>query len=471
MIRRVIVSAAAAAAVLAVAAVLAPGHALANGRAPGTSSITFQQGHEQNIVAGMTFGVLLSHDGGKTWTWMCEDAIGYRGTYDPRYAYTATGALFATTFNGLKVMRDSCSFGDTPEGSKFVSTSTIGPDQAFYYAASQTADTAHGVLSDFQIYKSVNDGMTFPNPTRPDDPADTNVWWESLTIAPSNAQIVYLSGYRYLASPGGGTTRDHLLYRSNNGGATWTALPRTGLVLMPNSVIHIAGVARDDATHVYARVELVDNTLSDAIFVSSDSGATWTEIRRKAATIGAFVVRAAVNGNGKHDLVLGTQALGTEVSHDDGGSWTAATGAPHMNCLVENTAGELWACTQNYGFSGIASDDAGIMKTTDLLTWTKVLHYQDLTEAATCGAGTVQHDTCAPMWCTVCMQLGCTAAASYNCPVATEAPTMMPPPPGKSGGCCDAGTSPTGALALALSVATIALRPRRRASRCPTSAR
>jgi hypothetical protein len=102
------------------------------------------------------------------------------------------------------------------------------------------------------------------------------------------------------------------------------------------------------------------------------------------------------------------------------------------------------------------------MKTTDLVTWTKVLHYQDLTNAVDCATGTVQHDTCAPMWCTVCMQLGCTAAASYNCPVATEAPTMMPPPPGKSGGCCDTGASAGGPLALALSVATIVLRPRRR---------
>jgi hypothetical protein len=458
MIRWIILFAIAAAAVV-------PRSALGNGRAPSTSSITFQQGsqqgHEQNIVAGMTFGVLISHDGGKTWAWMCEDAIGYKGTYDPRYAYTGTGALFATTFNGLKVMRDGCSFGDTPEGSKFVSASTLGPDQAFYYAASQTADAAHGVTSDFQVYRSVNDGMTFPNPTRPDDPADTNVWWESLMVAPSNAQVVYLSGYRYIPNPTGGTMRDHLLYRSDNGGTSWTLLAKTGLALMPNSVIHIVGITRDDARHVYARVELVDNTLSDAIYVSTDSGVSWKEIRRKTAAIGAFVVRAALN-QGKHDLVLGTQALGTEVSHDDGTTWTAVANAPHINCLVENSANELWACTQNYGFSGIASDDAGIMKTTDLVTWTKVLHYQDLTNAVDCATGTVQHDTCAPMWCTVCMQLGCTAAASYNCPVATEAPTMMPPPPGKSGGCCDTGASAGGPLALALSVATIVLRPRRR---------
>src|SRR5204862_6589810 len=104
----------------------------------------------------------------------------------------------------------------------------------------------------------------------------------------------------------------------------------------------------------------------------------------------------------------------------------------------------------------------GSMKTTDLVTWSKVLHYQDLTDAVSCAAGTIQHDTCAAMWCTVCMQLGCTASASYSCPVASEAPTMTPPP---SKGCCDTGASPSGPLALGLTVAMVVLRPRRRRAR------
>ena len=50
---------------------------------------------------------------------MCEAAVGYGGTFDPDYAYSPTGALFATTFNGLNVMRtagDSCTFAATPPG-------------------------------------------------------------------------------------------------------------------------------------------------------------------------------------------------------------------------------------------------------------------------------------------------------------------------------------------------------------------
>ena len=47
----------------------------ANGRPDATSTLHFQQGNPQNIAAGMTFGLLLSHDGGATWSWMCEAAV------------------------------------------------------------------------------------------------------------------------------------------------------------------------------------------------------------------------------------------------------------------------------------------------------------------------------------------------------------------------------------------------------------
>jgi hypothetical protein len=108
------------------------------------------------------------------------------------------------------------------------------------------------------------------------------------------------------------------------------------------------------------------------------------------------------------------------------------------------------------------TDGAGIVKTSDLVTWTPVLRYQDLTEAVTCPAGTVQHDECAATWCAVCTQLGCKPSPSYGCPAAPADVDTGDPPSRKGGGCCSAGPGAAGALALALSVATVILRPRRR---------
>ena len=78
------------------AIVLAPIVAAANGRPPATSTIHFQQGNDNNIIAGMTFGLVITHDGGTTWNWMCEKSVGYSGMYDPIYAYSTTGSIFAT---------------------------------------------------------------------------------------------------------------------------------------------------------------------------------------------------------------------------------------------------------------------------------------------------------------------------------------------------------------------------------------
>src|SRR4051812_43697321 len=117
--------------------------ARANGRLPATASIRFRQGHESDVVAGLTFGMAISHDGGTTWHWVCDDAIGIGGgPYDPVYAFTPAGTLFATTLNGLVEMRDGCTFSPAPSGKTFVSASAIGPDGAFYYGAAQTAGTS-----------------------------------------------------------------------------------------------------------------------------------------------------------------------------------------------------------------------------------------------------------------------------------------------------------------------------------------
>jgi hypothetical protein len=446
----------------ALAALGLAGTASANGRPAATSSITFRQGHDSDIVAGLTFGTAISHDGGATWHWVCEEVLGLplNSPYDPIFTYTPTGSVFATRTNGMIVMRDGCTYDPAAPGPKFVSATALGPDGAFYYAV--TDATGNPATSDFQIYKSTDDGMTFPEHHQPDPATDTNVWWESIAVAPSSASTVYLSGYRYIPATGGnGTVRDHLLYRSDNGGTTWTPtmLPTpNGLPLVQNAVIHIVAIAHDDQKRVYARVAYIDDKTTDALYVSSDSGASWSEIHRQADRFLGFVVRAARNTQGMRELVTTTTKFGTEVSHDDGAHWELLTGAPHVSCLTENSAGEVWACTQNYGLGQLASDDAGIMKTTDLSTWTKVLRYQDLAGPVTgCGADTIQEKTCnqSKKWCDFCSQLMCTPAPPLVCP--SEGPPIM-----TKGGCCDAGASPGGPLALALAVATLLWRPRRR---------
>lgn len=436
-----------------------PQVAAANGRPPGTSSIHFQPGNESHIAAGMTFGLLLSDDGGATWRWICEDAINYTGMYDPDYSFTPDGSLFATTFGGLQVSRDGCTFTQLA-GSKFFSSVTTAVDSkgqvfAFAAAADGKSPTSAG---DSAIYRSLDGGKTFPMKATPGIVDD---WWASLEAAPSDPKRVYLSGYRFepATPPNTGKVKKFLFFRSVTTGEVWEEVPLTGIETMPNSTIEIAGISHENPDLVFARVKLSDNSISDKLYrfergTGDLKDSKWIPILEKAGAI-SFLVR-----RGTGDLVAATQSLGTVVSTNDGVSWTDLVNPPHINCLAENAAGEVWACTQNFGTMGSPPDNYGIMKSRDLATWQPVLRFQDIKEPVACADGTTQKDRCdAELWCATCDQVGCD-------PQRVEC--IKPDPNAGDGGgsdgagCCQGAPPAPGALLMVFGVGLLLLRPRRR---------
>ncbi|MCX5744039.1 MAG: hypothetical protein NT062_16240 [Proteobacteria bacterium] len=437
--------------------------ALANGRPANTSTINFRHEHETDIIAGMTFGAVLSHDGGATWHWICEDAVGYAGVYDPDYAYTATGAIFATTFKGLVVNRNGCTFDGSPMGMKFTSSEELGNSGALHVGVAHSCGS-NCPDNDVKLYRSDDDGVTFPVSA---NPGLLNDWWQSIRVAKSDPDRMYVSGYRFVDAPGGGTMRVHLLLTSANRGVAFTNMSQTGLVYGPDSVMEIAGVSPLDPKIVFLRVTFANGVIGDAIYRSVDAGATWTKIHERQDSLAAFVVRA--NG----DVVVAAPSLGAQLSTtckttSDACTFTALAGAPHLNCLVENTAGEVWGCTQNFGGNQLPGDGFGIMKTTDLVTWTGVLKFQDIKGPVDCAVGTIQKDKCEKdNWCAVKTQLGITADPT-SCaviPPDTDMGQMMVDPGPK--GCCDTGADGLPAALIGLGVVGfVVLRRRKNASSC-----
>ena len=346
----------------------------------------------------------------------------------------------------------------TPHGKKFMSAIALGPDGAVYTATVEPPDPAASNPGDNSIFKSIDDGVSFPTSSAPGLVGD---WWSSIEVAPTSANRLYLSGYRL--TPAGG--RMFQLFRSNDGGATWTPISTAGMTTSRNSTIEFAAISKLNPDYVYARVTMRDEyALSDGIYRSTDGGDNWTLIRGEMDEI-SFVARA--NG----DLVVGTRLSGAFVSRtpSNGAAWETLVDAPNINCLVENAAGEVWACTQNYGSPEIPGDDAGIMKSTDLVTWTRVLRFQDIQAPLSCPVGTLQKEMCEPNWCALKRQLSITSTV-IDCPeIYFDAPpsdgSVNPIVDSTPRGCCYTGASepPYAGFGLGL-IVLFALRRRSRSA-------
>src|ERR1043165_653483 len=99
--------------VLAVGASLAvvSSNALANGRYPIAGQIVEDPDDPNHLVVRATYGVLVTHDRGASWGWICEPSIGFVSVEDPMMGIARGGTLFAAIFEGLSVSTDGgCDF-------------------------------------------------------------------------------------------------------------------------------------------------------------------------------------------------------------------------------------------------------------------------------------------------------------------------------------------------------------------------
>jgi len=441
--------------------------AAAHGRDPIVTRFQFRPGHPDEVLAGMTIGLVTSRDGGATWRWTCEEAIHYKDPFDPDYAYTQGGAIFAESFKGLGEDRETCSFEPTQLADLFISSITA-TGSIVYAAASDTRDSS--------IYRSIDDGMTFVKIASPGQPGD---WWLSLEVAPSDPQRVYLAGYR-LRMVGMEYVKDLFAFVSSNGGMTFTPIDTSVFPTTQDTLIEIAGVGPDPDI-VYARVKYSRGKLlrpfgGDLLFRSTNAGQTWQRIWSTGDPYGfSFLARST------GELIVATRISGAAHSLDDGRTWLPLPNPPHISALVEAPDGSVWAGTQNYlGLAPVPSlvvprDGFAIMKSIDLTTWAPVLRLQDLAGPA-CATGDIRAqcvDTSLQLgtpWCCLVSTLGITStevdcSGPHSCGVMTSADvsagdvTMSPPD-----GCCQ-GSRNSSLISVLLVLITFgyAYRPRRAA--------
>lgn len=246
--------------------VASTGAARANGRYPASGLVVLDPSDPLHIVVRATYGLISTQDGGKTWSWICEQAPGFSDNEDPMVVMTKNGTMLAGVFKGLSASTDhGC-------GWKFA-----GGDLTDRYVVDLSAERAApdhviGIASngigmgkfETKVFATEDNGATWAQLG-----VDLPQEFLGITLdeAPSNNQRIYVSG-RY-----GSPDYQGALERSDDRGMTWQRfdIPLADDTYPP----FLSGIDPSDPDRVYVRLHGAD---SDLLVVSSDGGMTWTTV-------------------------------------------------------------------------------------------------------------------------------------------------------------------------------------------------
>jgi len=460
--------------IFAAALVLAaPAVALANGRYPAGSQLVIDPTNPQHLAVSATFGLLESRDGGKTFGWMCEAAIGTSGQQDLMLAIAGSGATVVAMFNGITTTSDGCTYRSAPE----LANKTMGdlawsrstPHQLVAFWLEFKAGGTFGS----QIVQSSDNGQSW-SPIA--DALAPELYPLTIDVAPSLPSRVYLS-----ARGDRNKNFGSMLMRSDDGGATFTSadIPETE----EHRLTYIAAVHPTDPDRIYLRVFDMPGTV---IQMSSDGGRTFQKIFTGTEQLLGF----AISPDGTQ-MAVGGPNDGLWVGSADGTN-LARRSDVGATCLTW-TKDALYACAdyKTAGFSIGRSSDSGA-------TFEGLFRYDELCgRAAACGGSTTAR--CSEEWELIAPAVGATCADAGASDASTDASTgdtsrdagptveagppttggMPPPAADDSGGCTSArsarGASRFGPLAWLVAVALplrrlfAALKNKQRSSRLRAS--
>lgn len=434
----------------AVAAALTfSGTAAANGRYPSAGLIALDPSDPQHVVVRATYGLLSTADGGATWTWLCEQAVGFSDNEDPMIAMTKNGTMLAGVFKGLSVSTDrGCGWsfvgGDLTD--RYVvdlSTEKGAPERAVALASNGIG----GGKFKTQVFETADDGATWTQ-MGVDLPED--FLGLSIDVAPSDPQRIYLTG-RYGAPDYAGVVE-----RSFDRGKTWERLDITGAD--DKHPPYLSAIDPSNPDVLYVRLDAAE---ADSVVMSKDGGATWTQAFQEVGSLLGF----ALSPDGKQVAVGGDQD-GLWIAPSDTMAFTKVADL-RVKCLLW-TPDALYSCADEFkdGFQVGLSKDGG-------KTFTAFEHLQQVCPLE-CPDGSDVANECPKQWGAVSLTIdakdcdekpdaGPTTGAGGGGASGTDSGCAVG---GSSSGCAVGGGGLAGG-ALLVTAAALALGRRRRKPKRP----
>jgi hypothetical protein len=349
------------AAALGALVIAAPAAARADGAFPAVQTVLVPADRPQETMLATNFGVVVTEDGGQTWSWSCEQdanafAIFYQLGPAPRRR------LFAAA-NGRVIYSDdgTCTWraaGGLP-ANQSVTDVFADPTNADRVVA---IGLANG--TDYAVLESSDGGATFASTLYHAAAGDAV---NGVEIARADPRVIYLA----LMNP----DRGPQLARSGDGGAQWTVNDLSGGLGL--GTVRIISVDPDDPNTVLLRWTGVNG--NDALGVTHDGGATATKTLSIQSSFTSFarMPDGALALVGK-TLVSGAVAPALFVSHDGGATFVENDAIPGIVALAQRS-GVLYAAADNFvdGFALGSSSDEGA-------TWQAVLSFDQVGSILAC---------------------------------------------------------------------------------------
>lgn len=353
---------------------LAAAPARANGRFPAAFQLVEAQSDPGHVLVQVTYGFMSTRDGGTTWGWTCEKAVGYLGDVDPPIAIAEGGVSFAALFDGLsRSTGDGCDWHwveDGAEGRYAVDVSTRKGDERDVIFL--TSDGLGSNVFDTRLFRSSDAGATFAQVS---EALPENLVALTVDIAPSDPTRVYISALNAL----GDGVYEGVFGRSDDGGATFELIPMEGSA--NDSAPYLAAVDPVDPDILYVRLAGSTGTL----LRSDDAGDTFETIFEMEGSLLGF----ALSPDGQK-IVIGGDTIPLQRGSSTGPFEKVGEVLP--KCLTWTDQG-IYACGSetSEGFTiGISHDEGA--------TFEK-LYSRFCTEGPLeCPAGTTVGDTCDAEW-------------------------------------------------------------------------
>jgi MYXO-CTERM domain-containing protein len=405
---------------------LASETAQANGRFPESNHISFAT-HDPNIVyMRVTFGLLMSKDRGKTWEWICEQAIGFSGVEDPMYASTPNGTLIGTTFQGLTLSRDNaCTWGFVKgelDKQVFIdlAQSPVDAKTVVAFASSyDKQDDAGNILFTSKVYETKDEGASF---TALGGALDSTFLGYTIDLTKTDPNRIYITSVR---DPG--TQPQGFLLISRNKGQSWDEVPIP--FVEGERAVFIAAVDPTNAERVYLRTSNGTDKPTRLLLVDVEPDGGVKPLRTLYSAQGALL-GFALSPDGSKVWIGGTKDGLLQASTTD--FTFAKKSALEVQCLTYADDG-LWACSnEKSGFVAGLSKDEGV-------TFEPKLHFCDIRGPLVCPPTSLQAEKCAPAWSSQRVGLGCEG------PDGGDGGRLKPgeEPLVEPGGNCNCRTSPT----------------------------